>query len=294
MDASLRVVMVWMTMAMVLADEAMPRPELLYAAEGAKAVIRYGADGREVWRHPAAMSRDAWLLPDGNVLFAYNDDYDAKRNDNPSGVIEVTPDHRVVFQVRTTGQVWSCQRLADGTTLIGAASQGRLLVADRSGAVVRAIRLKGKPGHSCLRMARGLAGGGFLVAEEGDRALREYATDGSLAWEAKVPFAPFSVVRLPSGNTLACGQQQMAEVDRQGAVVWRFAGAERPELGVRWMAGMQVLDQGRVAVCNAGGKVPFFVLDRASGAVLWCSAPGADVPGGHGIQVLGLAGPAQR
>lgn len=289
-----RCIVLQLLLKVAMGVEPVDRPAILYAAEGAQAVIRYDAGGHETWRHPANMSRDAWLLPSGNVLFAWNDDYDSRRNDNPSGVTEVTSDHRVVFQVRSTGQVWSCQRMADGRTLIGAASQGKLLIADRTGAVVQEVRVKGKPGHSCLRMARALADGHFLVAEEGDRALREYAADGTMAWEAKVPFPPFSVVRLPSGNTLACGQQQMAEVDRQGAVVWRFAGTDAPDLGVRWFAGLQVLTGDRLAVCNAGGKVPFFILDRVGRTVLWRSAPGEAIPSGHGIQLCDLPGAALR
>jgi len=108
----------------------------LYAAEGAQQIIQYDAAGHVVWTHPASMSRDASRLPNGNTLFCYNEAYDSKRHDNPSGVREVTTDHRVVFDFRTTGQVWSCQRLADGSTLVAAASQGKLLVVDRAGTVV--------------------------------------------------------------------------------------------------------------------------------------------------------------
>ena len=95
----------------------LPAPSFLFAAEGVGKILRYGPDDRVEWEHPAPMSRDAWQLPGGNVLFCYNDQYDPKRNDNPSGVMEVTADHRVVFHFKTTGQVWSCQRLADGNTL---------------------------------------------------------------------------------------------------------------------------------------------------------------------------------
>ena len=42
---------------------------LLYAAEGAKKILEFAKDGSVAWECPAEMSRDAWKLPDGNVLF---------------------------------------------------------------------------------------------------------------------------------------------------------------------------------------------------------------------------------
>ena len=140
-------------------------PPLLFAAEGAKKILRYGRDGAVVWEYPAEMSRDVWQLPDGNVLFCYNRNYDSGKHDNPSGVMEVTPDKRLAFHFATTGQVWSCQRLADGNSLVGASSQGKLLIVSPRGEIVRQIKVVNHPGHSCMRNARQLANGNFLVAE---------------------------------------------------------------------------------------------------------------------------------
>jgi len=98
-------------------------PPFLYAAEEVQKIIRYDSEGKVGWEYPAPMVRDVWALPNGNVLFCFNRDYDAGKNDNPSGVMEVTQEKRVVFSFSTTGQVWSCQWLLDGNTMVGAASQ---------------------------------------------------------------------------------------------------------------------------------------------------------------------------
>lgn len=265
-------------------------PRLLFATEGMHKVVLLAQDGSIQWEYPAEMSRDAWRLPNGNILFCYNNDYDSSRKDNPSGVIEVTPDKRVVFHFRTTGQVWSCQRMSDGSTLVGAASQGKLLIVGKDAAVARSIQLRGAPGHSCLRNARQIKNGHFLVAEEGSRAVREYAADGALLREIKVDFPPYSAVRLADGNTLACGQNKMVEVDVGGKVVWSLDAAEIPSLGIRWFAGIQVLPGGSILVCNAGGKVPFFEVNRRK-QITWqwpASAPAMAI--GHGIQRLDIAG----
>ena len=255
----------------------------LYAGEGAKTVCIYDAAGKVAWEYPVEMSRDAWRLPNGNVLFAYNNNYDSKRNDNPSGVMEVTPDKKIVFDFKTTGQVWACQRLANGNTLVGAASQGKLLVVEPKGAIVKTIALKNKPGHSCIRYARGLANGNFLVAEESSNTVREYGSDGALEREIPLEFRPFAAVRLTNGNTLVTGKSAVVEVDAANKIVWRLDATEVPQLGVRWFAGVQALPNGNLFICNAGGKVPVFEISRDK-RVVWQSDAAISI--GHGAQRL--------
>ena len=264
---------------------------LLYTCESDKKILQYSADGKVEWEYPAEMSRDAWRLPNGNTLFSYNDKYNSRLNDNPSGVMEVTPDKKVVMQFKTTGQVWSCQRLADGTTLVGAASQGKLLIVDANGQLAREIKVLNKGGHSCMRNARQTADGHFLVAEESAKTAREYSADGRLLREIKVPFAPYSVVRLAGGNTLICGQKSMVEVDPSDKVVWALEDKDVPQLGIRWFAGVQVLPGGNIFICNAGGKVPFAEISRDK-TIVWQSPPASTGIGlGHGIQRLDVKGP---
>jgi hypothetical protein len=263
-------------------------PPLAFASEGAHKILLFEPGGGIAWEYSAEMSRDVWCLTNGNVLFSYNDQYDSAKNDNPSGVMEITRDKRVAFHFQTTGQVWSCQRQADGNTLVGAASQGRLLIVNPQGTVVRTIVLRGAPGHSCIRNARQLASGNYLVAEEGSHAVREYSPAGELVRETKVSFPPYSAVRLANGHTIACGSRTMVELDADAKIVWTLADTDLPQLGVRWFAGIQVLPNGNIFVCNAGGKVPFFELDRQR-KVAWQSGTNGFAIG-HGIQRLDVAG----
>lgn len=265
-------------------------PPFLYAAEGAKKIIEYGRNGGVVWEYPAEMARDVWRLTNGNVLFCFNRDYNSAKHDNPSGVMEVAADKTIVWKFSTTGQVWSCQRLADGNTLVGASSQGKLLVVSPEAKVVKEIRVTNKPGHSCMRNARQLLNGNFLVAEESAHAAREYSREGRLLREIKVYLAPYSVVRLDNGHTIICGQKTMVEVDQKDHIVWSLESAEIPEMGIRWFAGIQVLPSGNVFICNAGGKVPFLEVSRDK-RIVWQSGPGSPpFPMGHGIQRLDVTG----
>ena len=258
-------------------------PPFLYAAEGAQKILSYDRTGKVAWDYPARMSRDAWRLPNGNVLFCYNDNYDGGKNDNPSGVMEVTEDKKIVFHFQTTGQVWSCQRLGNGNTLVGNASQGKLLVVDPHGAIVKAISLRNQSGHSCLRYARELPNGNYLAAEESANTVREYDAKGGLVREIPTKFPPFAAVRLANGNTVVSGQSGIVEVDPAGKEVWQLHAADLPELGIRWFAGVQVLPDGNLLICNAGGNVPVFEINREKHVVWKCLEP---LPLGHGIQRL--------
>jgi hypothetical protein len=257
-----------------------PFPTFVYAAEGGHKIIEYNSNGG--WEYPAEMSRDAWKLPNGNVLFCYNLNYDGSKNDNPSGVMEVTPDKKVVFHFQTTGQVWSCQRLADGNTLVGAASQGKLLLVSPELKIVHSITLSNTPGHSCLRNARQIPNGHFLVAEESARAAREYARDGTLIREIKVDFAPYSALRLENGDTVLCGEKHLVKINARNETTWSLSGDDLPEMGIRWFAGIQALPNGNLFVCNAGGKIPFLEI-APDKKVVWHSPEGMAIPFGHGI-----------
>jgi hypothetical protein len=167
--------------------------------------------------------------------------------------------------------------MVDGNTLVGAASQGRLLVVNPESKIVKTIPVRSPPGHSCMRNARQIENGHFLVAEESAHAAREYSAEGELVRDIKLSFAPFSVVRLENGNTVICGEQTMVVMDAADKIIWSVKGDELPELGIRWFAGIQVLPEGNFFVCNAGGKVPFLEISPDK-QVVWRSPAGMSIP----------------
>ncbi len=271
------------------AEESERFPELLFTSEPARQIQRFDASGRVVWSYPADTARDVWLLPNGNVLFPYS--VSNGLDNAESGAMEVTPDKRVVWQFKTRGQVYSCQRMADGNTLIGATQQGKLLVVSPAGEVVRSFAIRNAAaGHGSMRNVRALPGGGFLVAEESARAAREYDAEGRLLREFKTPFPTYSAIRLPSGHTVTCGKTGIVEFDAEGRPVWELTSADVPELGMRWFAGLQVLPNGNLFICNAGGRVPFAEISREKKVVWRCDPARLQAGIGHGIQRLDVPG----
>ena len=159
--------------------------------------------------------------------------------------------------------------------------------------MLKTIPLLSPPGHSCLRNVRQIKNGNFLIAEESAHAAREYSSEGRLVREIRLAFAPFSVVRLETGNTLICGEQSLVEVDPSDKVTWSLNGSDLPELGIRWFAGIQVIPNGNIFVCNAGGRVPFFELSRDK-RVVWQNPGNMNIPLGHGIQRLDIEGEPRK
>jgi len=264
-------------------------PPLLFTSEDSRKIVRFDETGAIVWDYPADTARDVWQLPDGNILFPYSISNGV--NGAETGVMEVTRDKRVVWQFKTHGQVYSCQRMADGNTLVGATQQGKLIVVNSAGEVVRSFAVKNaQAGHSSMRNVRALADGHFLVAEESARAAREYDGDGTLIREFKTPFPTYSAIRLPSGHTLTCGKTGIMEFDSSGVAVWELKSSEVPELGIRWFSGLQVLPNGHLFICNAGGKVPFAEITKEK-KVVWQAPPSLHKAViGHGIQRLDVPG----
>ena len=265
-------------------------PPLLFTVENAKKIIRLDKTGNVVWEYPADTARDVWQLPNGNVLFPYSISNGA--NNAETGAMEVTPDKKIVWKFTTHGQVYSCQRMANGNTLIGATQQGKLLIVNPSGALVKSFDIKNaKAGHSSMRSVRELENGHFLVAEENAKAAREYDQEGNLLREFKTPYPTFSAIRLPSGNTLTSGKTGITEFDKEGVVVWELKSEDVPELGIRWFAGLQVLPNGNLFICNAGGKVPLAEISREKKVVWKSDLPLLKGAMGHGIQRLDVPAP---
>jgi hypothetical protein len=262
-----------------------PFPPLIFTIESMKKIVRLDTTGAIAWEYPADTARDVWQLPNGNVLFPYS--ISNGMNQAETGAMEVTPDKKIVWTFATHGQVYSCCRMADGNTLIGATQQGKLLIVNPAGTIVRSFNIKNaKAGHSSMRNVRELTNGNFLVAEESANAAREYDKEGNLLREFKTPYPTFSAIRLPSGHTLTSGKTGITEFDKEGEIIWELKSEDVPELGIRWIAGLQVLPNGNLFICNAGGKIPLAEISKEK-KVIW-KADLDLLKGcmGHGVQRL--------
>jgi hypothetical protein len=238
-------------------------------------------NGSVAWEHPAPHGNDLWVLPGGNWIFSTG-----------HGVMEVTPSKidRVVFEYKSSSEIYACQRLADGRTFVGECNGGRLLELGPACEVLKEVRLlpEGKDGgHAYMRNARRLDGGNYLVTHYGQEMVREYDPGGAVVWDAKAPGGPHSAVRLPDGNTLVSvgdmkKDARVIEFDREGRRVWEVSNAVLPDAPLRFIAGFHRLRNGNTVICNwlghgQFGRAPHLLEITRDKRVVWTYANHKDM-----------------
>lgn len=244
--------------------------------------------GKVEWEMPiAGQVHDLQVLPNGNIL----------THAGAATVVEVSPAKEVVWTYTSRPrpgydgpiEVHAVQRLDDGLTMIAESGNRRIIEVDRDGKIARSIDLKvEKPSsHRDTRIVRKLANGNYLVCQELDGAVHEYAPDGSIVWSYRLdlggrPAKPghdghgtevFGALRLESGNTLiATGNgNRVIEVDPSGAVVWSIEHDELPGIELKWVTSLAVRPNGNVVFGNthAGPDNPQLIEVTREKEVVW-------------------------
>jgi len=269
-------------------------------ATGSRRILLLDRTGKILWSHKGGNCSDIWMLPNGNVLHADNN------------VAEINPKtDEVVWQYRPEqqkgGGTFACQRLANGNTVVGENSAGRIVEVDRSGKIVFELKLPlCKPGsHNNLRMVRKLDNGNYLVCHKDKALVREYTPKGDVVFEAKVSHIAFSATRLPNGNTVAGHIDSVTEFDSGGKVVWEFNKNELPEVQIGMICGIHVLPDGTVvmgcyrAVHGADGAAVLAISRQKKLLWRYSVTAGKGDRNTMGVQVLDskgkpLPGPALR
>ncbi len=217
---------------------------------GSGSVAIVGKDGAVEWEYKIAdETSDAWLLPGGNIIFAYK-----------HGVREVKPDKTTVweFKAPADAEIHSCQPLPGDLFLIGESHNdgtSDLYEMDRTGAKKKTVALKcGGSAHSQFRQVRKTPQGTYLItSQRGGGKAEEVDGDGKTI--RTFPAGRFVAMRLPDGNTLiACGDEhRVIEVDAKDKIVWEITESEIPGNKIGFAAGLQRLPNGNTVICNWSG-----------------------------------------
>jgi hypothetical protein len=220
-----------------------------FSGGGSVAIV--GRDGKIEWELPIPdhEANDAWLVPNGNVLFAFK-----------TGCREVTPAKQTVFEFHaaTGAEIHSCQPLPDGKILVGESGGdgiSRLYEVTHEKQLLRTIEVQSGGGsHNQLRQIRKTPEGTYLVSQQrGGGKARELDATGKVL--RTFPCGQFVAIRLPDGNTLlACGDEhRIVEVDRTDQIVWEVKETDIPGNRLGFVAGLQRLPNGNTVVCNWSG-----------------------------------------
>ena len=264
-----------LTLPSLAAPQQTGAPRRVLAADYQKKLLALVApDGKVEWQHRINDIHDLHVLPDGNILF----------QTSWTKLVEVTPEGKTVWQYdagKMNGnegkkvEVHAFQRLADGLTMIAESGPGRIIEVDPKGRLVKEIKLKlDKPDpHRDTRLARKLENGHYLVAHEGDAAVREYDADGKVVWEHKVGTAVYSAERLPNGHTLigTGNGHRVVEVDQAGKEVWSVNETDLPGVKLVWVTMVERRPNGNTLIvnCHAGPENPQVLEVTPDKKVVW-------------------------
>jgi outer membrane protein assembly factor BamB len=282
-----------------LSSQAAPEVSHSFLATGPDTAIIDPA-GQTIWSYPGG-SRDAWVLPSGNVLIALS-----KSKEFPGGaVVEVTREKERVFVFAgTQSEVNTVQPLDNGNILLTeAGDRPRLLEVTRDGKIAVEVPLQAQSANHHLqsRMARKLPNGHYLVPQLLDRVVREYAPDGKIVWEVKTPDVPkdswpFTAIRVPNGNTLiTCTHgAHVIEVDAAGKIVWQLTNADLDGAPLKDPCGAQRLANGNTVIATYGNHGPGIKLIEVTPLkqVVWTYASERK-QSIHTVQILDTNGVAE-
>jgi hypothetical protein len=272
------------------AEQTGPARRVLAADDSTRRLAIVAPDGSLEWEIKVGAIHDAWLLPNGHVLF----------QQGWTKIVELTPDKKTAWEYdagKMNGnegkrvEVHAFQRLADGLTMIAESGPARIIEVDQAGKLRREIKLKvNHPNpHSDTRLVRKTAEGTYLVAHESDGCVREYDAAGKIIWEYEVPLfgkerkgghgpesfgnSVFSAVRLPNGNTLigAGNGHSVLEVSPGKKIVWSVKQNDLPGITLAWVTRIERLPNGNTLIgnCHAGPENPQFIEVTPAKKVVW-------------------------
>ena len=255
----------------VLADS---RPLVLVSASYQKDVIALcELDGTVIWQFKTggpkgghAGHHEVQMLDSGNVL--YHDDWNV--------VKEITLEGREVWRYESN-DVHAFTRLENGMTMIAESGNGRIVLVDSTGIIVRETPL-GKEGRSKTRQAELLPNGNYLVCAEDPGTVTEYSPDGTITWEYKIGTRVYGAIRLKNGNTLinSGSGNSIVEVSPTKEVVWvakeKIPGTdEAADIKLHWTASLKELPNGHIMIgnCHAGPNQPQLIELDQNRRVVW-------------------------
>lgn len=285
-------------LSLVLMGLVMVSPPRAHAAhpvalQGNGKLVKLAADGSTEWEMPWQGIHDIHVLPSGNLMV----------QQGPSTVVEI--DHQtqqIVWSydaARGGGnagkkvEVHGFQPLDNGQVMIAETGSQRIIEVDRGGQITKQIPLvvDNPHPHTDTRLARKLPNGNYLVAHEGDGAVREYdGESGKVVWQYEVPLfgkpaagghgldawgnKVFAALRLPSGNTLLStgNGHSVLEVTPDQQIVWQLQQDDLAPIRLGWVTTLEVLPNGNYVIgnCHAGPGQPLLIeIEPQTKQVVW-------------------------
>ena len=222
----------------------------LASGSGMKQIVIVNHKGVIEWSYPfQGECNDVSMLSDSTILFSYK---------HGARLINMQKETLWEYKGEANTEVQSASPLSKKRFLVMQnGNPAKLMEIDRKGRIRKTIQIPvvAKHPHGQFRNVRKTKEGTYLVGYfNGDKVV-EFDSRGEVMRTFAIKGNNFCTLRLDNGNTLiACGDQhRMVEVDSTGATVWSLEKDELPNHPLRFVAGLQVLQNGNIVVCNWGG-----------------------------------------
>jgi hypothetical protein len=210
-----------------LPGKGLAQHDFFYAGEAKTRDMVIVRKGEVAWSYHDTEGKgeisDAVLLSNGNILFAHQ-----------FAVTLISPDKKILwnYDAPPKCEVHTAQPIGtDRVIFLQNGPEPKLFVANIvTGQMEKEIPMtvgNPKSTHGQFRHARLTDAGTYLVTHMDMGKVVEYDETGKALWTASAP-GVWSAVRLPGGNTLACGKV-VREINPQGETVWEFTPADVPD-----------------------------------------------------------------
>ncbi len=210
---------------------------------------------------------DVWVLPGGEVIYPH---FGKKTF---SGFTVRSADGEILRTYETEKEVFGIQPLKNGNVLVGEVGLNRLVEVAPDGSIAKEIPIayEGDP-HESMRMVRKTENAYFVVVP-GNNEVRRYTLDGVLDKRFPIRHDAFGVIPQAHGGILYTCMEGAFELDAEGKEIWSLTDADVPGINIRWLLGVQKLQNGNYAFANWMGHkhrdegVHFFEVDREKNIV---------------------------
>lgn len=236
-------------------------------------LIEIDETGKIVWEHYIGKTVfDVWMLPEDHILYCHY-------GKGPSGAKIIDKQGNVLSSYETENEVFGCQPLENGNYLVGELRQKCITEVNRHGEIVHKIPVyfDNDNLHEVMRSPRKLHDGNYTVVQPGLCKIIKYNNHGDILWQANTRPDTFGIVEKENGNLVYTCIDGLGEIDETGREIWSLKPEDVPDINIKWLLGIQLLDNGNYVCCNWLGHnhekegIPMFEVTPQKEIVWTCA-----------------------
>lgn len=237
-------------------------------------LLEFDANGKVSWSlKTSGAIFDLWQLDDGRILYSHY-------GEGGSGARIVDRDGKITFDYLrdNTNEIFSLQPLSDGFVLTGELREKRLAEINPDGKVEKIIPFtyEEEQIHEAMRSVRKLPDGTYMVVSPGLKKILFLNENGTVVEQFQTHPDMFGAAFRKNGNLVYGCMSGIYELDPQGREVWSFTAEDAKEIGICWILGVFLRENGNIIANNwlghgrEGQGVPVFEVTPDKKVVWTC------------------------